>query len=145
MQPQPSNVTSNNVLHRRQGIPHNSHPARPWPKQTLPAFSRKRVTVVVGPNRLQVLNLNSSHLRPQNIALRCTRKPFHGILPAYHQQQSKARHVLATPGGRDHSWKWQGSHHVWPQPDHRAEDSHWGGTGRIPVAGKQQTSQAARS
>ena len=66
MQPQPSNVTSTNVWHRRQGKPHTSHPARPRPKQTLPAFSRKIVTVVVGPNRQQVLNLNSSHLRPEH-------------------------------------------------------------------------------
>ena len=103
MQPQPSNVTSTNVWHRRQGKPHTSHPARPRPKQTLPAFSRKIVTVVVGPNRQQVLNLNSSHLRPLNIALRCTRRPYHGILPACHRLQSKAQHVLATLGGRDHS------------------------------------------
>ena len=58
MQPQPSNVTSTNVWHRRQGKPPTSHPARPRPKQTLPAFSRKIVTVVVGPNRQHVLNLN---------------------------------------------------------------------------------------
>ena len=58
MQPQQSNVTSTNVWHRRQGKPPTSHPARPRPKQTLPAFSRKIVTVVVGPNRQQVLNLN---------------------------------------------------------------------------------------
>ena len=103
LQPQPSNVTSTNVWHRRQGKPHTSHPARPRPKQTLPVFSRKIVTVVVGPNRQQVLNLNSSHLRPLNIALRCTRRPYHGILPACHRLQSKAQHVLATLGGRDHS------------------------------------------
>ena len=103
MQPQPRNVTSTNVWHRRQGKPHTNHPARPRPKQTLPAFSRKIATVVVGPNRQQVLNLNSSHLRPLNIALRCTRRPYHGILPACHRLQSKAQHVLATLGGRDHS------------------------------------------
>ena len=103
MQPQPSNVTSTNVWHRRQGKPPTSHPARPRPKRTLPAFSRKIVTVVVGPNRQQVLNLNSSHLWPLNIALRCTRRPYYGILPACHRLQSKAQHALATLGGRDHS------------------------------------------
>ena len=64
---------------------------------------RKKATITVGLSRLNVQHLDSSHLRPQNIALRCTRKPFHGILPAYHQQQEKVQHVLATPGGRDHS------------------------------------------
>ena len=97
------NVTSTNVWHRRQGKPPTSHPARPRPKQTPPAFSRKIVTVVVGPNRQQVLNLNSSHLWPLNIALRCTRRPYYGILPACHRLQSKAQHALATLGGRDHS------------------------------------------
>ena len=55
---------------------------------------RKRATITVGPSRLNVQHLNSSHLLPQNIALRCTRKPFHGILPAYHQQQEKAQNAI---------------------------------------------------
>ena len=49
-----------------------------------PSFPWKRVTFMVGPNRPNAQHLNNSHLRLQNIALRDTRKPFQGTLPAYH-------------------------------------------------------------